>query len=745
MLHRWSVIQRVCLCRLLPRFVLVTMAVLLPTMAVAAVTPVGDVIPSNPSTWTSSTNGYVGSTSTGALTVDSGSGVLANYGYLGYSAGVSGTLTVTGSGSAWTGSNNMVVGWSGNGSLHIEDGGTVNDVTGILGNNSYSTGTVTVAGTYSKWINSNGLTVGNVGGGTLSISGGGAVSNATGYIGVNAGSTGRVVVDGTGSKWTNSADLYLANHTNGSLEITNGGAVSQRSCYIGFLAGSTGSATVDGVGSTWTNTGDFNVGYNTTGTIWLSNSGTLNVSGNSYLAYASTSRAAVTISGSGAAWNNSLEVSVGDSGHATLDILAGGVLNTDSNGNRSSTCPIGLMAGSMGVVTVDGLGSQWNERGVISAGVYQGSNGTLNVTNRGAVSCDRLFVSSNGAGTLNIASGGTVSDTQGYTGSQTGAMGLATVNGTGSAWSNRGELDVGYNSGATGTVTIVGGGAVTASTVSINTLSLMAIDVGRGSSLSTSGTLTNNGKIRVLAGAGVATGSTFAPVSAGAWGGTGTVQAVGGTWGTSNHQFTASAVQTGTSGTPVAMDLASVQRMLVSDGDAWSLGASFLAKSALLSLTATKISDGALTSLNNALPFDQHVLGGWLFQANSGYTAGDPAYLSFDIGGGYALDGLEVWRCTGATWELLAANDLTYDGRYASFPASDLSLSGYAVTGAAVPEPSTLMLAGIGVMGLLGYAWRRRGRTASSPYGRSLSRSQAAATAECVEPNKLTPDRLQAI
>jgi hypothetical protein len=49
----------------------------------AAITPTGDVSPSNPSGWTSSTNGIVGNTASGTLTVDGGSDLLSNYGYIG--------------------------------------------------------------------------------------------------------------------------------------------------------------------------------------------------------------------------------------------------------------------------------------------------------------------------------------------------------------------------------------------------------------------------------------------------------------------------------------------------------------------------------------------------------------------------------------------------------------------------------------------------------------------------------------
>ena len=72
----------------------------------------------------------------------------------------------------------------------------------------------------------------------------------------------------------------------------------------------------------------------------------------------------------------------------------------------------------------------------------------------------------------------------------------------------RGLFSVG-NSG-TGTLNITGGGGVSSASVSVmNNASLIALDIGKGSSLTVSsngifgnGTLTNNGTVRLLAGAG---------------------------------------------------------------------------------------------------------------------------------------------------------------------------------------------------------------------------------------------------
>ena len=54
------------------------------------------------------------------------------------------------------------------------------------------------------------LYVGYYGTGTLNITNGGTVASATGYLGYNSGSAGVATVDGTGSTWTSNSGLTSA-------------------------------------------------------------------------------------------------------------------------------------------------------------------------------------------------------------------------------------------------------------------------------------------------------------------------------------------------------------------------------------------------------------------------------------------------------------------------------------------------------------------------------------------------------
>ncbi len=168
---------------LLPLVTAITIATSIPIAARAGLvyTASGDIIPSDPLTWTSSTTGYIGQTSLGTLTVTSGT-LNSSTGYIGYGTGSTGTVTIAGTSSQWTDSSYLFVGGSGSGALNITAGGSVSDVNGYIGCYAGSNGTVTVNGAGSTWTNTGDLGIGGYydigffGNGTLNISNGGAVT-----------------------------------------------------------------------------------------------------------------------------------------------------------------------------------------------------------------------------------------------------------------------------------------------------------------------------------------------------------------------------------------------------------------------------------------------------------------------------------------------------------------------------------------------------------------------------------------
>ena len=181
----------------------------------------------------------------------------------------------------------------------------------------------------------------------------------------------------------------------------------------------------------------------------------------------------------------------------------------------------------------------------------------------------------------------------------------------------------------------------------------------------------------------VAAGGTYAPIQAVTWSGTGTYQAIGGTWNATNDQFTVSATQAGTAGTPVAIDLSQTQRVLVTDtASGASIGASFLAATSPtpITFTASLAGSSLVAPLADRFASASSILSDWTC-STTGYAAGNPAYLSLDVGAGYSTDGLDVWSDNGGVWAPFSANDLTYDGTYASFTVT--AFGTYAITAGA--------------------------------------------------------------
>ena len=171
------------------------------------------------------------------------------------------------------------------------------------------------------------LAVGNTADGTLAIENSGLVSNGYGFIGYGSGSTGNVTVDGTGSMWTNSFLLFVGSYGRGTLNITGGGAVCNYSGYIGRESDSTGTVTVDGTGSTWTNDWSLFVGCYGSGTLHITGGGEVSNDDEGRIGDGSSSIGIVTVDGVGSTWTNGGDLSIGCYGNGVLDISDGGAVS----------------------------------------------------------------------------------------------------------------------------------------------------------------------------------------------------------------------------------------------------------------------------------------------------------------------------------------------------------------------------------------------------------------------------------
>ena len=204
---------------------------------------------------------------------------------------------------------------------------------------------------------------------------------------------------------------------------------------------------------------------------------------------------------------------VGPLGSVRADITPTGDVEPDPSTLGSyTTVYIGNTAS--GTLTVDSGSNLLSGSGCIGNGST--ATGLVNLTGSGSgwtINGD-LCVGNSGSGTLSIASGGSVASGVGggssSIGANFGSTGIAKIDGLGSAWTIADNLLIGnYGSG---TLSVSGGGSLTptnpggTTTVSISGTSLLSIDTGRGSSMAIAGgtgTFTNNGTIRILAGAGI--------------------------------------------------------------------------------------------------------------------------------------------------------------------------------------------------------------------------------------------------
>ena len=233
----------------------------------------------------------------------------------------------------------------------------------------------------------------------------------------NITETGRGVVIGTGA-----GDVATLNSTlvNFDTQYATLGSAAGSSGSLNLTSSSAGTFSVSGTGATY----DLIVGLNGTGAMNITNGRDVTVADDTVLGLNVGSVGNVSVNGVGSTWINTDELTIGNLGNGTLNISAGGSVR---NGNSY----LGGLSSSSGAVTISGAGSTWTNLGFIGIGEQ-------------------------GMGTLTIASGGEVTSTHSTIG-QLGT-GIAHVSGVGTSWTNSSFLEIGNN--ATGSLTIEDGGRV---------------------------------------------------------------------------------------------------------------------------------------------------------------------------------------------------------------------------------------------------------------------------------------------
>jgi T5SS/PEP-CTERM-associated repeat protein len=243
------------------------------------------------------------------------------------------------------------------------------------------------------------------------------------------------ISSGMASNW--SGDYVVGSNTFADvLFVQNSAVLANGNGYLGYEAsGNNNLAAVIGSGSVWSNGGSLYIGNSgASNFLWITAGGAV-VASNSYLGYNLTgTNNEVLVSEPGSVWSNSGDLAVGSYGSSnTLAITSGGKVYNNS-GN------VGYFADSdNNAVTVTGNGSVWSNRNDLAMGywneegLYNGGN-TLTISNGGAVYC------ANGSA-FNIDGDPDVS--------------TVVVTGSGSVWSNSGDLTLGYAE-----LTVAAGGAV---------------------------------------------------------------------------------------------------------------------------------------------------------------------------------------------------------------------------------------------------------------------------------------------
>jgi T5SS/PEP-CTERM-associated repeat protein len=238
---------------------------------------------------------------------------------------------------------------------------TLGDSANAAGTLNVGTGAFNVTGSDASQRQ---LIVGNHGVGAINLMNGGDVNvtgfNSTTSLGNHADGTGTVNINGVGSTWTSANQLWIGEDGDGTLTIENGGSLvtngsgGTASTILGTFQGSSGTLTITGPGSTWTSNSRVSVGNSGEGSLRIENGGTMNhTNGFAPIVIESRQGGHALVTGAGSTLNTVSALYVGSTGNGSLAILSGGSVTSGYSQIRG-------LNGATGQVFVNGAGSKWN-------------------------------------------------------------------------------------------------------------------------------------------------------------------------------------------------------------------------------------------------------------------------------------------------------------------------------------------------------------------------------------------------